>query len=206
MKQASDFGDQTQVFDGIDVGVSWRFGRGGILNGGMSTGQTVTSTCFVVDSPDLRYCEQTLPWGAQTQYKFNGAYPLPWGIQAAGTLQNLAGVPELANRVYTQAEILSLGRNLCCASTATVNNLYEPNIKLEDRLTQIDLRFTKEFRMGPHRLRPAFEVYNLLNAATVTQKIPRTGPTARRGSSRGGSSPRVSTSSACSTISRASRS
>ena len=67
VRQASDFGDQTQVFDGIDVGINWRFGQGGILNGGMSTGQTVTNSCFVIDSPDLRYCEQTLPFAAQTQ-------------------------------------------------------------------------------------------------------------------------------------------
>jgi len=47
------------------------------------------------------------------QYKFHGAYPLPWwGIQASATYQNLPGAPISMTYVPTNAEIApSLGRN-----------------------------------------------------------------------------------------------
>ena len=73
--QSSNFGEQTEVYNGIDVTLNVRPGTNGILlSGGLSTGHTVTNSCFVIDSPQaLRYCEVTLPWSAQTQVKFFGA-------------------------------------------------------------------------------------------------------------------------------------
>jgi hypothetical protein len=195
VSQASNFGDVTQVFNGIDVSINARFGQGGVISGGMSTGRTVYDTCDVLqDFPpavgsvtpvgggtpwvgNARNCRQTLPWRAQMQFKFHGIYPLPfWGIQASATFQNLPGVPAAGNYVATNAEIApSLGRNLSscgaaavCTQTFTVPGLYEPNTRLEDRLTQVDLRFTKVVRIGRARLRPSFDVYNLFNASTIS--------------------------------------
>src|SRR5712691_3858060 len=49
--QSSHYGDQSEVFDGIDVTLSARFGQGAQFQGGVGTGRTVTDNCFVVDSP-----------------------------------------------------------------------------------------------------------------------------------------------------------
>src|SRR5262249_19433222 len=94
--KASNFGDQTEVYNGIEVAINARFGKGGLITGGYSTGQTVTNNCFAVDSPQqLRYCQVTTPWAAQGQIKLQGVYPLPlWDIQAAATYQNIAGPPD----------------------------------------------------------------------------------------------------------------
>src|SRR5262249_22819829 len=84
--QASHFGDQTEVYNGFDVGINARFGRGGQLAGGVSSGQTVTDSCFVVNSPqDARpgFCHATYPFKGQTQIKVSGTYPLPWNLQAS---------------------------------------------------------------------------------------------------------------------------
>src|SRR5262249_30440123 len=51
VRQASEFGKQSQVYDGVDIGINARFGRGGLLAGGVNTGRTVTDSCFAVDSP-----------------------------------------------------------------------------------------------------------------------------------------------------------
>jgi hypothetical protein len=174
--QASNYGKQTEVFDGVDASIAARFGKGGIVSGGISTGRTVTDNCSVLqDSPQKQYCHQTNPWRGQTQIKINGTYPLPWDLAASAVFQNLPGVPITATRAFTNAEIApSLGRNLAacanptgtCTATASVL-LIEPFTRFEKRLAQLDVRLTKVFRFGGTRLQGMFDVYNVLNANTV---------------------------------------
>jgi hypothetical protein len=177
---ASDFGNATQVYNGFDVNVNARM-RGGILVvGGVSDGQTVTSNCFVVNSPqELRNCKQTLPWKGQLQAKATVVYPLPWfGLRASAVYQNISGVPILANWTVTNAAIApSLGRNLAscgtaatCNGTVTVTNLFTPNTIFEDRLQQVDLRFSKVFSFGSRRVTGNFDIYNLFNANTILNR------------------------------------
>ena len=178
---ASDnFGKRTEVYNGIDITMSARFGAGGLLQGGFNTGRTDYDNCVEVDYPGQvlpgtnvqppDHCQYSLPFEGQTNYKFSGVYPLPWwGLLASGTFQNLPGIPIAANRPYTNAEIApSLGRNLAAgpAATATVS-LLEPNTMFEKRLTQVDLRLTKIVRLRQLRLQGMFDVYNAFNANTV---------------------------------------
>ncbi|MBM3779195.1 MAG: TonB-dependent receptor [Acidimicrobiia bacterium] len=166
----ANYGDRSEVFNGVDVAVHARFGDGGFLRGGVSTGQTVIDNCTVIDSPQQsRFCKTTLPWSAQAQIKASAIYPLRWGVQLSTTYQNLAGIPLQANYVARNPEIApSLGRNLAAgaAGTATVT-LLEPNTMFEERLNQVDVRFTKIFRLGRTRLKGSFDIYNMLNASTV---------------------------------------
>ena len=176
LTKASNFGKQTQVYNGVELAVSGRFRQGGLLGGGISTGRTVTNNCFVVDSPDQRFCKNVPPWMAQTQIKFNGAYPLPWwGIQLAATYQNIPGVPLAASYTATNAQILpSLGRNLgqcrgaaTCTGTVTIANLFEPNTIFGDRITQFDLRTSKRMQLGRVKVTAKFDVYNIMNNNVV---------------------------------------
>ena len=112
---AKDFGEDKEIYNGVDVTLNARLPRGVVVQGGTSTGRTMTESCFVIDSPEaLRNCKVTPPF--QTQVKLIGVYPLPWGgIQTSATFQSLPGPADHASRVYTNAEILpSLGRNLGC--------------------------------------------------------------------------------------------
>src|SRR4029077_18493549 len=113
-------------FNGVDIGVNQRFGHGGLLQGGISTGQTVTDQCgVVVGNPQIAltvnggaaprttpFCHVVLPWSAQTQYKLAANYPLPWyGVQVSATYQTLPGIPIAATNTYTSAQVApSLGR------------------------------------------------------------------------------------------------
>ncbi|MBM3776619.1 MAG: TonB-dependent receptor [Acidimicrobiia bacterium] len=173
---ASDFGDRTEVFQGIDVEMNARFGSGGFVGGGISTAVTVTDSCdTIVDTLQTRFCEVTNPWEGQTQFKLNGAYPLPlWGLQASAVLQNLAGVPIQANATFVNAQVApSLGRNLGqCRGAAVCNGtvsvpLLVPNTLFEKRLTQLDVRLTKNLRFGRGRVQVNFDAYNIFNANTV---------------------------------------
>jgi len=176
--QASQYGEQTQVYNGVDATMNMRFGAGGVLSGGLSVGRTSTNNCFVVDSPQQAregYCDITPPWSQGTQVKFMAVYPLPWDIQTSAIYQNTAGIPITASYTARNAEIApSLGRNLgSCRGAATCNGnltveLVPPNTIFEPRLQQVDLRFSRLFRLGgTSRLRAALDVYNILNASNV---------------------------------------
>jgi hypothetical protein len=170
--QGREFGRRTEVYHGMDAGINARFGKAGLLQGGMSTGQTSFNNCVTVDSPQASqpgFCNFKLPFRGQTQYKVAWVYPLPYSISFSGTYQNLAGVPQSASYVATNAQIApSLGRNLSSgAGGVAVLNIMEPNTQFEARLQQVDLRFTKQFRVGGARIQGMFDVYNVFNANTI---------------------------------------
>jgi len=180
IKSAEDFGRRkTRVYNGVDLTTNARFGRGGQLSGGVSIGRMVTDNCVVVDTPqDARpgFCRTARPWGAATDVKFLVVYPLPYDVQTSAIYQNSPGIPITANYVVTNAQIApSLGRNLsdCAVGAVTCNAnrtiaLIPDNSMFEPRAQQLDLRFTRTFRLGgTRRIRPSLDIYNLFNAGTV---------------------------------------
>ena len=158
-------------FNGIDVGINARFGKGGSLSGGVSTGRTVVDNCFTIDAPFRPdYCRNVTDWMPGTQVKLFGNYPLPWwGIQVAATYQNIAGPAVAANRQYRSAEILpSLGRNVSAGAAANVSiPLLVPNSKWESRFNQTDFRVTKILRVAKLRTQAQFDLYNLFNSGAI---------------------------------------
>ena len=172
---ASNYGKQREVYNGLDLTANFRFGRGGLLAGGVGTGRTVTSNCDVLmDSPQARFCKVTLPFASQTQVKVSAAYPLKWDVQASATYQDLPGIPITASYVVSNAEArLSLGRNFgacgvapTCTATGTVE-LIEPNTMREARIQQLDLRLSKNVRVGRYRVQGNFDAYNALNGSSI---------------------------------------
>src|SRR5207237_1292243 len=79
--QAAHFGDAKQIYTGVDASVTGRFGSGGRVSGGMSTGRTMLE-CVSPDLPTLQFCKNVPPFW-QPQFKLAAVYPLPWwGVQA----------------------------------------------------------------------------------------------------------------------------
>src|SRR6185295_4451734 len=88
---ASNFGHQSEMYQGVDVAINLRLPRGILLQGGTSTGRLALDNCDLVGkvdnpaasnssailaSPSPLYCHVTPP--LQTQVKLLGVYPLPW--------------------------------------------------------------------------------------------------------------------------------
>lgn len=155
----------------------------------MSIGRTVTDNCLVVDSPQAAivgnngalgragFCKVTPPWSANSQVKLAAVYPLPWDIQIAGTYQNLPGVQILATYAATNAQIRpSLGRDLAQGGGTVLIDLVPPGTMYEDRVNQIDLRLNKTFRLAKARVQGMADIYNLMNANTVTGAVNTYGP------------------------------
>jgi len=176
-KLDTNFGDETEVYNGVDIELSTRFGEGGLLRGGVSMGKSVLDRCFVKDSPqDLYQCHVVTPmWDGNGQIKLAGSYPLPGGIEVSAVYQNLPGTPIQALVTFFNAAVApSLGRNLsaCPAATGACNanvavNVLEPNTNFEDRITQLDFRVAKVFRGGFGDIRVTLDLYNAFNTAPI---------------------------------------
>jgi hypothetical protein len=112
-------------------------------------------------------------------------YPLPWDIQTSAIYQNAPGIAILANQVIGNAAIApSLGRNLSACGAAAVCNanvtipIIPPQTMFEPRQQQLDLRFSRLFRLpGTHRLRGNLDIYNVFNASDVLAMSTTYGPT-----------------------------
>lgn len=175
--RASNYGDgkrrQSDFFTGS---VRTRLARGLELSASVDTGRTLEDLCFVVDSPQsLLHCKRITPFSGQTDIKINGVFPLPGGIVVSAIFENLSGANYAADYQVSNAQIApSLGRSLAacgtravCTATVTVP-LIAPRTVFNDRRNLLDLRLTKIFSLGSgKRLRANFDIYNVMNEASV---------------------------------------
>ncbi len=193
----SNYGDYSEVSNFVDIGVQARFGKGGLIQGGLSTGQTVIDQCDLVSDLSVPlnvptynlqpsgqgsrtnkdFCRTVNPWIGQTQFKAAVNYPLAYGVRVSGTLQNLPGLPVAAIQNITGAAT-NLGRGLTTGSTNVM--VMVPYTEFLDRLTQLDMRFSKSIQLGRFKMEGQFDIYNAMNANTTLQVNPTYGASWRR--------------------------
>src|SRR5207249_1202135 len=101
--RANGYGKQIEHWNGVDFAVNARLKNGTLLQGGLSTGKTLTDNCAVFNAvPEAGtagiatplggpFCRQESPY--LTQVKFLGTYRFPWSIQLSGTFQSIPGGP-----------------------------------------------------------------------------------------------------------------
>ncbi|MGE3508435.1 MAG: carboxypeptidase regulatory-like domain-containing protein [Vicinamibacterales bacterium] len=175
---ARNFGKQTEVYNGMDITMNARIRQGAFVQGGMSTGNTITDECFTVDSPQQQLFCRVAPPFMRPQFKFSGSYPLPWDLQMSAVFQSLPGIPIAASYVATTAEVArTLGRPLAGGTaTVTIPNVIAPQTIFENRYSQLDVRFIRNFRLGGVRLQAMFDAYNLFNTTAILATNARLGP------------------------------
>jgi hypothetical protein len=172
LTSASNYGDQSQRFNGVDVNVNVRIRQGLTFQGGSSTGQTVTDNCEVkAKVPELGvvnpYCHTAT--GFRTQLRFLSSYTVPKiGVQASATLQSNPGNSLVANYTVTSAEAQrTLGRPLSLNAPNVTVNLLAPGTLFGDRINVLDLRFAKILNIQRRRLNIGFDLYNSLNSSAI---------------------------------------
>ncbi len=199
VKAASNFGDQYGHWNGVDLNIDARLRDGLLLQGGFSTGKTLSDNCDVIDDvPEaLSIPAGALPAGIQpqvtaasgsitpasfcrqespflTQVKALASYTLPYGFRVSGTWQSLPGPQVAANQIYANAGTglapgTTLGRPLTFAQSTV--NVVAPGSLYGDRLNQVDLRFTKLVNVGFGRVDLNVDLYNAFNSdAILTQQ------------------------------------
>jgi hypothetical protein len=185
--KASNFGDVSDVYTGLDVTVTARLARGGVVSGGVSTGRQVTDICDMIGEanvgsnavssagniggtniasfPSSLYCRVEPPYLADV--KALVSYPLPWwGLSASATLQNRQGPQVLASYVVNSSQT-TLGRPLSVGTATT--NLIAPGTEYGDRVNQLDVRIAKALNAGRARIRTTMDIFNVFNTnATLT--------------------------------------
>ena len=191
-QSADNFGGQEQGWQGFDITVDGRL-ENLLIQGGISTGATSTNNCEILSAlPEVQfnaraftgagtsqsYCDNQHAW--LTQVKFLGTYTLPYDVQIAATLQNQPGPERLAEVAYSDPMLVN-GRPYTQGGTLDAN-VIPPGSWFGERFSQLDLRFTKIFRMpGGTQFRAMFDLFNVFNANAVTREAPGWGGAAGTG-------------------------
>jgi len=170
---ASRYGDQIQRWHGVDAAVNVRLRGGLLLQGGMSTGRTLTDNCAVLaQAPSVSplgrpYCRQETDF--LTQVKLLGSYIIPrTDVQISGSFQSIPGPLLTANQVIPNAVVrASLGRDLSGGAANVTVNLVPPGTMYGERLNQFDMRVGKLLRAGRTRTSLNLDLYNVFNVNTV---------------------------------------
>jgi hypothetical protein len=184
-KSTADVGDDTRVFNGVDVTFNVRSLKNFTFSGGTSTGKVVNDWCairsavpentiFGVSTFLNPYCHQESPF--QTSFRSLASYIIPRvDVIISGVYQDKPaannGTDQLAGSVaanYTlsaadiAAASAQIGRPLTQTGPITVN-LVTPGQVYADRVRQLDLTFKKVLHFGSQRLTAGVDIYNLMN-------------------------------------------
>jgi hypothetical protein len=196
VKSTKDVGDDTRVFNGVDLSFNVRSVKGFSFSGGTSTGKVVNDWCAVRAAvPEAQfilnpYCHQESPF--QTSFNALATYIVPkFDVLISGIYRDrpvLNGTPNNAstdqlggslpaNLTFTatdatgQAIAKQIGRNLTGAAFTV--NLIPPGVLYGggdlygDRNRNLDISLKKIIRMGKRRLTAGLDIYNVANADTT---------------------------------------
>src|SRR5687767_604661 len=182
---APDYGEISQVYNGVDININARMRSGVQLQAGTSTGQRITDYCDVrgklpeqaggfstgsevqAYSPVNPYCH--VEPGMTTRFTGAGSYIVPKiDVQLAATFQSSPAEPLQANWTVSSAIVAqTLGRPLSGNAPNVTVNLLAPDQMRAPRVNQLDLRFGKILRLGSHRATVSVDMFNALNADTA---------------------------------------
>jgi hypothetical protein len=189
---ASNYGDMTYYWHGVDMTVTARTNNDLTLQGGFTTGAGTRDQCDIwaavpessvtaVGAVNQRVdaCRIEEPW--LWNWRGLASYIVPKvDVQVSGILRSQAniqstndpassGLSQSANYFETNAAILAaLGHPIAGGGTTTTLDLAKLGQVYPDRLNTVDMRFTKILRFGRTRTNVGVDLYNLFNANTGT--------------------------------------
>ena len=172
----AELGDDTRVFNGVDITFNLRNARGVTFSGGTSTGKVVNDFCDIRAAVPENYqtnpyCHTESPW--LTSFRGLVTYTIPVvDVQLSSVIQDKPniGTDQIgslgATYTLTAADRASaaaqLGRPLSGAGPISVN-LLAPGELYGPRVRQWDLAAKKIIRLAGTRMTVGVDFYNLLN-------------------------------------------
>jgi hypothetical protein len=163
----------SRVYNGVEVSVNARLGRGGFIFGGITTERTATNNCTDLNNSNpnnLRFCDQTPPF--QPLYKASVGYTVPWDIQLSGTFQRRPGISIGSTYTFNSAQA---GFAITGGGTLSVT-VVDPTQQYYDAVQTVDARISKAIRFGKKRLQLFTELFNVPNSAIVLTVNETVGP------------------------------
>ena len=192
---SSEFGDQIERWQGVDVSVNARLRNGLTLQGGTSTGARFQDNCAIrsilpetyswdntvavqttrvattagsTSTSGLQNYSCRVDEPMRTSFRGLATYTVPKiDVQVSGTWRSDPGDELRADYVVTNAIAQpSLGRPLSSGNVTV--NLVPRGTLYGERINNIDLRIAKILRFGQTRTQFGVDLYNLLNSDAVT--------------------------------------
>jgi hypothetical protein len=181
---ASDYGDWTNHWNGVDVTLNSRLRQGLNLQIGSSTGRAIVDNCGVIQKvPEMlnsaltnpgafgpayqpaSSCRKEESW--QTQVRGFASYIVPKADVLVSGIFRFQPNSTFGVGATPEGNSTGLSANYSLPTGQTVN-LLPPGQVFGDRINQIDARFGKILNFGKTRANIAVDVLNLFNANTGT--------------------------------------
>ena len=165
--------NNSRVYNGVEVSVNARLGKGGFIFGGLTTERTTTNTCTDLSNSNpnnLRFCDQRPPF--QPLVKASAGYTIPWDIQLSGSFQRRPGISIGSTYTFNSAQA---GFAITGGGTLSVT-VVDPTQQYYDYVTTMDGRVAKAIRFGHQRLQVFMELFNVPNSAIVLTVNETVGP------------------------------
>ena len=165
--------EMNKTFHGFDIHAQKRMSNGWMLMSSLAYGHDIGNSGGDLNNPNnaqYRIGVATafdVPWF----FKLAGTYEMPWGINASGSYQFYTGWPETT--------VVRVSSDTVRLTQTNQNVIIEPRGTVRmDNVQMADVSFKKTFAMrgSNMRLEPRMDIYNILNAATVTDRIQQLGP------------------------------
>jgi hypothetical protein len=169
-------GDDTRVFNGVDVTFTVRGARGFTFSGGTGTGKVVNDFCEIRRAVPENYllnpyCHVESPW--LTSFRALATYSIPRiDVLVSTVIQDKPNIGTdqigslAATYTTTAADIAAaaaqIGRPLNLTGNPAVN-LLAPGQLYGPRIRQVDFAAKKVIRFGGRRLTMGADFYNLMN-------------------------------------------
>jgi len=181
---ASDYGDWTNHWNGVDITLNSRLRQGLTMQIGSSTGRAIVDNCGVVAKvPELlntaltnpqafgpayqlaSSCRKEESW--QTQVRGFASYIIPKADVLVSGIFRFQPNSMFGVGATPEGNSTGLSANYTLPTGETVN-LLPPGQIFADRINQIDARFGKIVNVGRMRTNIAIDVLNLFNSNTGT--------------------------------------
>lgn len=168
--------DDSRTWNGFELIADGRLWRNGFLQASWTAGTTANDFCTDarMENPNgLRFCRNST--GYRHLFKISGSAVLPYDVMISGLFQVFPGRQILADYLVSEGDVgrrLNLGGAFGTpeASGTVELPLIEPGARYEDSTSDLQLRFTKDVRMGGTRLRVFMNASNIFNTLTVTSR------------------------------------
>jgi Carboxypeptidase regulatory-like domain len=173
-----------EVYNAFNFEFRARPGRGAQFFGGLSVERERQTNCTAPDNPNSQIlCDDfalDIPW--RKNFKLAGSYTLPYGIQISGALQSNASPSASSstttrNMVFTRTTRYPASCPSPCPAGQTVFSglttssltvpLLSPRASFVERITQLDLKAAKTFKVGRVSVQPQVEAFNLNNSDAI---------------------------------------
>lgn len=189
---SSNYGGETNIYEGFDVSMMARFKTGAFLQAGINAQKRIFDQCALVSYGVFQLmsgaiaptgttgvsetffngdkaCHQDLPY--RPDFKLLGSYTLPFDVLVSGTFQYSRGVqnggaaPSIQALWSTPASATTLGRAYASNSPSELVNLIPVGFNYGNfDLKQLDMRVSKRFKFQAYRFRVDLDAYNLFNS------------------------------------------